>query len=234
MPEIELFGARSCPFSHRTRLVLSEKGIDCWDTEIELDDKPEWFHVISPMGTVPVIRHNDYFVWDSALINEYLEETFPHPALMPEAPAKRAVARFWISYANTKLAPAFQACVAADEPAEQARAAGWLRDAFLFMEREGLTKLSRGPYWLGTEPSLVDFAVYPFLERLPALAQYRPVSLPLMSIRLRYWIDAMRQRPSVIAAARPLEFHLEHFRVKRDADASTLVSLDAARASLTG
>jgi len=230
MPEIELFSARTCPFAHRTRLVLIEKGIDIWDTDIDLDDKPEWFHVISPLSTVPVIRHNDYFIWDSAIINEYLDEIFPHPALMPAAPAKRAMARFWINYANTNLAPAFERCANASDHGDEASAAADLRDAFLFMEREGLAKLSRGPYWLGSEVSLVDFAVYPFLERLPALAQVRPVSLPLMSVRLRYWIDAMKQRASVIAAAMPMEFYLSQYQVIRHPRAIALTRLDSARA----
>lgn len=230
MPEIELFSARTCPFAHRTRLVLIEKGIEIWDTEIDLDDKPEWFHVISPLGTVPVIRHNDHFIWDSAIINEYLDEVFPHPALMPASPVKRAMARFWINYASTSLAGAFERCVSALDHGEQASAAADLRDAFLFMEREGLAKLSRGPFWLGSEVSLVDFAVYPFLERLPALAQVRPVSLPLMSVRLRYWIDAMKQRASVMTAASATEFHLARYQTIRPPRVLHLTRLDSVSA----
>ncbi len=38
---IELFSARVCPYAHRTRLVLAEKGLDFDLTEIDFKDKPK-------------------------------------------------------------------------------------------------------------------------------------------------------------------------------------------------
>ena len=77
MPDIELFSSDLCPYAHRVRLALAEKGVDFWHTEIDLADKPEWFLVISPLGEVPVIRHEDRFIADSTVILEYLEEVYP-------------------------------------------------------------------------------------------------------------------------------------------------------------
>ena len=50
---IELFSARVCPYAHRTRLVLSEKGLDCALTEIDFKNKPQRFLEISRYGKVP-------------------------------------------------------------------------------------------------------------------------------------------------------------------------------------
>lgn len=131
MPEIELFSANLVPYVHRVRLALLEKKIDFLHTEIDLTEKPEWFLVISPLGEVPVIRHEDRFIADSTVILEYLEEVYPIPRLHPTDPAKRAIARFWIEFADARLAPAVLRCVTA-QGGEEHRAAAILRDLLVF------------------------------------------------------------------------------------------------------
>ncbi|NBD32481.1 MAG: glutathione S-transferase family protein, partial [Cyanobacteria bacterium] len=100
---LELYSASVCPFAHRTRLTLMEKGLDFQLIEIDLNKKPDWFSEVSPYGKVPVIKHQENRIWESAIINEYLEEAFPKPALFPDSPGERALARIWIDFANTKL-----------------------------------------------------------------------------------------------------------------------------------
>jgi glutathione S-transferase len=211
MPEIELFTSNLSPYAHRVRLALLEKKIDFWHTEIDLANKPEWFLVIAPLGEVPVIRHEDRFISDSTVILEYLDEVYPTPSLRPKDPAKRAIARFWLRFADERFAPAIDHCLTAETADEQTASAAELRDHLLFMEREGLARCGRGPYWMGPDLSIVDLAFYPFFERFPAIQQYRPVSLPLISIRLRYWLDAMRERASVKATQNPVDFYARVF-----------------------
>lgn len=110
MVEVELFSATVCPFAQRSRLVLLEKGIEFKLIEIDLQHKPADFLQISPYGKVPVLRHGSARVWESAIINEYLEEVFPQPPLLPAEPAGRAISRISIDFANTQLVPAFYQC----------------------------------------------------------------------------------------------------------------------------
>jgi glutathione S-transferase len=84
MAEIEIYSAILCPFAHRSRLTLQEKGIPFKLIEIDLQNKPTNFKKISPYGKVPVLKHGDQRLWESAIINEYLEETFPEPPLLPK------------------------------------------------------------------------------------------------------------------------------------------------------
>jgi glutathione S-transferase len=194
------------------RLALLEKGIDYWHTEIDLANKPEWFTVISPLGEVPVIRHEDRFVTDSTVILEYLEDVYPSPALRARDPGKRALTRLWMEYADEKLVPAILRSIKAQGEA-RAQASAQLRDVLIFIEREGLARCGRGPYWLGQEFSMLDVVFYPLFERLPAIQTGEPGGgLPLLSIRLRYWLDAMRERPSVQATQNPLEAHARAFQ----------------------
>jgi len=79
MSTIQLYFAKGSTFSQRTRVVLLEKGIDFTATEVDLQNKPDWFTQISRYGKVPAIKHGDVEIFESSIINEYLEEVFPEP-----------------------------------------------------------------------------------------------------------------------------------------------------------
>ncbi|MGH8750882.1 MAG: glutathione S-transferase family protein, partial [Burkholderiales bacterium] len=100
MPELELYSAPVCPFAQRTRLALLEKHVEFSLNEIDLDNKPRGFEKLSPYAKVPVLKHGEDLVWESAIIIEYLEEVCPQPALLPGEPGRRALARFWIDFCN--------------------------------------------------------------------------------------------------------------------------------------
>jgi glutathione S-transferase len=205
--EIRLFSARACPYAHRTRLVLAEKALAFELIEIDLQNKPSWFDAtISAYGKVPALAHGDVHIWESAVINEYLEEAFPAPALLPRTPAARAHARIAIDYANQKFSPAYHAFLRATQPDAQRE----LETALAFLENELLAK-SDGPFFLGSLPSLVDYTLYPWFERWPALAHFRGLEIPAAHTRLHRWLSAIAARPAVIAERSPSEFYIERY-----------------------
>jgi glutathione S-transferase len=199
---LEIISSKSCPFAQRTRMVLLEKGIDFVFTEIDLDAKPDWFIKVSPYGKVPVIRHNGAVLWESAVINEYLDEVFPDPPLLPRDAVARATARVWIDFANNRMVPHVYKMMLRQDAEGQALHKSRLTEAVIFMEHEGLRKLSSGPFWLGTNPGLVDFTFYPHVQRFVALEHYRGFVIPEACTRLREWIAAMSALASV-QATRP-------------------------------
>jgi glutathione S-transferase len=205
MPEIEIISATTCPFAQRTRMVLIEKNIEHELSEIDLDDKPDWFWEISPYGKVPVIRHKGTTFYESAVINEYLEEAFPEHNLMPQTPEMRAQARVWIDFANVRFVPHIYKVLLAQDEEGQALHERKIYEALKFMEFEGLRKLGDGPYWLGEEISLVDITFFPHLERFVALEHYRGITIPQDHTRLHAWLGHMKQRPSVRQTTRDEE-----------------------------
>jgi glutathione S-transferase len=80
---ITLYDADRCPYCARTRIVLAEKGVEHETVVIDLDDRPAWIYEKNPVGRVPVV-------------NEYLEERYPDPPLLPPDPAERALARMLV------------------------------------------------------------------------------------------------------------------------------------------
>ena len=212
MTEIEIYSAVLCPYAHRSRLTLLEKGVPFKLIEIDLQNKPENFREISPYGKVPVLQHGDKRVWESTIINEYLDEAFPERPLLPKEPIQRAQARIWINFADTRLFATSAKLLYNPDPQQQAEAAKELPEHLRFIEHEGLRKMSEdGPYWLGAEISLVDLTYYPLFEQWAVLAHYRGCQLPTGLDRLKQWWETVANRESVRAITHSPEFYIERY-----------------------
>ena len=211
MPEIELYSAILCPFAHRSRLTLQEKGIPYQSIEINLQNKPANFEEISPYGKVPVLKHGNHRIWESTIINEYLDEAFPERPLLPKAPIQRAQARIWINFADTRLFAATGKLLYGQTP-QQSETVQEIAEHLRFIEREGLQNISdKHPYWLGSEISLVDLTYYPWFEQWTVLAHYRGFELPIGLDRLKQWWQAVASRESVRSIAHSKAFYIEWY-----------------------
>jgi len=208
MSNIQLYFAKASTFSQRTRVVLLEKGIDFTPIEIDLQNKPDGYTQISQYSKVPAIKHGDVEIYESAIINEYLDEVFPEPPLLPRDPAAKAIARIWIDYANTRLVPAFNKFLRGKDSIEQEQGRREFTEALLYIEQEGLGK---GDYLLGDQFSLVDISFYPWFERLPLLEHFRKFTLPAETPRLQTWWKLVSDRSSIQTVANPVDFYLQRF-----------------------
>ena len=93
--KLKLISHKLCPYVQRAVISLTEKGVPFERIDIDLDNKPDWFLKISPLGKVPVLQVGDKVVFESAVILEYLDETQRHP-LHPKDPLTRAEHRAWM------------------------------------------------------------------------------------------------------------------------------------------
>ena len=209
--KMELFTARVCPYAHRTRLVLLEKGLDFELIEVDLQNKPERFLQVSAYGKVPALVHDGVEIYESAIINEYLEEVFPEPALMPKDPVTRAKVRIWIDYCDDIFLSDFYGAMRNQDRSRD----GEFREKIemhLHRLESGMASLSgSGPFWLGDKVSLIDLAIYPFFERLPAWEHYRGITIPEDCKRLKEWRDAMADLPSVKEIATSADYYIERY-----------------------
>ncbi len=102
---IKLYSAKGCPFARRTRLVLHEKGAEFEAHEVDFQNKSEEFLEASPTGRVPVIVADGDSLYKSNIVNQYLDEIYEKPKLMPEVLKARAYARIWMARADDDFYP---------------------------------------------------------------------------------------------------------------------------------
>ena len=89
-----LYSGTTDPFSHRCRFVLFEKGMDFEIRDVDMFNIPAEVRAMTPYGTVPVLNERDLILYEANVIDEYIDERFPHPQLMPPDP---------ITYAHVHL-----------------------------------------------------------------------------------------------------------------------------------
>lgn len=209
---MELFTARVCPYAHRTRLALLEKGVAFEHIEEDLKNKSARFLEVSPYGKVPALVHNGETLYESLIINEYLDETFPQNPLMPSDPVLRAKARIWIHYCDAYFVGDFYSVIQNKDRSQDGELKEKLAGRLRVAEREGFEELSGdGPYWLGATVSLLDLAWYPFFERLPAWTHYRGFEIPDDCPRIAAWAEAMAARDSAREVANDAACYIEGY-----------------------
>ena len=157
---MNLYSGTTCPFSHRCRIVLYEKQMDFQVIDVDLFNKPEDIAVINPYHRVPVLVDRDLVLYESNIINEYIDERFPHPQLMPPDPIMRARARQLLFTMEHELFSHIEALEKNLKAAEKSR----------LHVRDRLTELApifiKQKHMLGDEFSMLDVAIAPLLWRL--------------------------------------------------------------------
>ena len=91
-----LYSGTTCPFSHRCRIVLYEKGMDFQINDVDLHGKKNELSVMNPYNRTPVLVERDLILYESNIINEYIDDRFPHPQLMPADPISKSRARLFL------------------------------------------------------------------------------------------------------------------------------------------
>ena len=157
---MRLYSGTTCPFSHRCRIVLYEKGMDFEVIDVDLMSRAEDIAAINPYNKVPVLVERDLVLYEANIINEYIDERFPHPQLMPPDPVMRGRARLFLHRFEQELYSHVGAIEQGGKPADKARA----------VIRDNLTQLAqiltRQKFLLGDEFSMLDVAIAPLLWRL--------------------------------------------------------------------
>lgn len=193
-----LYSGITCPFSHRCRFVLYEKGMDFEIKDVDIFNKPEDLSVMNPYNQVPVLVERDLILFESNIINEYIDERFPHPQLMPGDPVMRGRGRLVLFRMEKELFSHVQKLESHETSAkEQAKA----REAI----GQGLTLLapafSKNKYVLGDDFSMIDVAIAPLLWRL----DHYGIKLGKSAAPILKYAERIFQREAFIEALTPAE-----------------------------
>ena len=158
-----LFSGSTCPFSHRCRFVLNEKACDFEIQDVDLYNKPPEIDAMNPYGDVPILVERDLTLYNPNIINEYIDERFPHPQLMPADPIQRARARLFLYTFERELFSFVRVLENRDETEKRKAIA---RNQI----REQLMQLSpvfaKNKFLMGDEFTMLDVMMAPLLWRL--------------------------------------------------------------------
>ncbi|WP_322999047.1 glutathione S-transferase N-terminal domain-containing protein [Castellaniella sp.] len=194
-----LYSGTTCPFSQRCRFVLFEKGMDFEIRDIDLYNKPEDIAVMNPYGQVPILVERDLVLYESNIINEYIDERFPHPQLMPADPIMRARTRLFLYNFEKELFVHVSTLENRNITDEKTR------DVARANIRDRLAQLApllvKNKFMLGDEFSMLDVAVAPLLWRL---AHYG-IELPKSAAPIQKYAERLFSRPAYIEALTPSE-----------------------------
>jgi len=160
-----LFSGPTDLWSHRTRVVLAEKGINIDILDVANGSfRPEDLLDINPYNTVPTLVDRDLVLYDSRVIIEYLDERFPHPPLMPVDPVTRAHFRLVLFRIERDWYPVAEKIIESDDRRVLNRARKELRESIL----SSIEVFAAKDFFLGDDFSLVDSTIAPILWRLPS------------------------------------------------------------------
>ena len=195
-----LYSGTTCPFSQRCRLVLFEKGMDFEVRDVDLFNKPEDISTMNPYGQVPILVERELILYESNIINEYIDERFPHPQLMPADPLMRARARLMLFNFEKEL---FVHVNTLEN--ERSKVADKSHDKARAEIRDRLTTLAplflKNKYMLGDEFSMLDVAIAPLLWRL----DHYGIELSKTAAPLMKYAERIFSRPAYIEALTPSE-----------------------------
>jgi len=197
---IKLYDFKSSPNCQRVKIVLAEKNLPYDIAPIDLrahEQKTPEYLKLNPYGKVPVLTDDATVLYESLIINEYLDEKYSNPPLMPKDPAKRAKARILVDYGMAHFDAPYQRLRMelmkdAKEQNQQviATAKAELKKLLQRLEDE----IGEQQFLLG-DFSLVDADLLPRFTRLEGFGVLPDPSLP----RLGKYLERVKTRPSVRA-----------------------------------
>jgi glutathione S-transferase len=189
--------------SRKVRIALLEKGLEFERITVDLSKReqknPEYLQ-IHPFGQIPALDDEGFIVYDSTIINEYLEDEYPYPPLLPKDSEGRARARMLEDYRDTYFNPYFVHIMYELRKPEGERDASRIDNAKAEIAKgfDRLEKELSGKEYLVGAFSLADAA---FMSNFDLLDRF---NIPVDSAKYPKtvaWIARLKARPSYAASA---------------------------------
>jgi glutathione S-transferase len=198
---IKLYDYLPCPYGQKVRIVLAEKALTYDLVSVDLTQhenrKPDFLR-LSLFGRVPVLVDDDTTIYDSTVINEYLEDEYPEPPLLPPigSSAMRSRARLFEDFADTSFTPQVGQLISELAKTEAERDQNRLQRLHQSVERvlDYLNQQLVGNNFLAGDFSVADVG---FAPRLLVLGE---IGIDVMGNNrgnVDAWLKRILERPSI-------------------------------------
>jgi len=156
---IVFYTSKTCPWAMRTWVALEELNVKYEYVEINLQQKPQFFLDITPIGKVPTVKIGDNIIYESAITTELIADLFPDSGLLPKDPIARAYQRLLVDRFMVLIQPSFTAIATAKAGASDELLKN-LRTFLPYLEKNA-------PFAAGSKTfTLAEALTAPFLARL--------------------------------------------------------------------
>jgi len=215
MVKPKLISFKICPYVQRSVITLKEKNVDFDIEYIDLANKPEWFLKISPLGRVPVLQVGEEVLFESAVINEYLDEITP-PSLHPSNPLTKAKHRAWIEFGSSLTSDLYIVTITKDQAEFQKKMAE-IKNKFKQLENILPPLVDGELFFAGSAFSLIDTSYAPFFMRLNFLIHKKPEFESLFdeSPKVSAWSKSLLNKETVKTSVLP-EVENAYFQYIKD------------------
>lgn len=190
--KLRIYSMHFCPFAQRTRLVLAHLKIPNEVINCNLKRKPEWLLERNPLGLVPVLEKDGKIIYESSICDDYLDEVYGKNKLLSNDAYEKAQQKILMEKFSKVTGSFYGLLRQTDEERKQTFETLWKAlDVF----EHSLPGIFIG----GSEPNMVDFHIWPWMERFPILQRVTTTD-PLPKDRfpkLNSWVAAMKELPAV-------------------------------------
>ncbi len=198
-----LYSGSTCPFSHRCRFLLNEKGMDFELKEVDVHNVPQEILTMNPYGEVPVLEEREFFLYESNIICEYIDERFPHPQLMPSEPVHRARMRLFLFGFEKELFSMLKTLESfTTEESQKNLARKRIREQLIAMA----PLFNKNKFIFGDDFTMLDVAMAPLLWRL----EHYGINLPPSAAPLQKYAERLFSRQAFIDSLTPSEKVMRH------------------------
>ena len=181
--KLELISFKLCPFVQRAVIVLKKKDIDFDITYIDLNNPPEWFKEVSPLGQVPVLKVGEDVLFESSVIQEYVDEITP-PSLQPVDPLVKAKNRAWISFGGDILMALHPMVTNKDETVFNEK-----RNVVMQKLKQLEAVHSGDIFFNGSDFNMIDAAYAPMFMRMDFVKNLTNIDLLADTPKLAKWSE---------------------------------------------
>jgi glutathione S-transferase len=195
---MKLIVTATCPFALRCIILIAYKQIDCEINPIDLHEKPTWFKEASPLGKVPLLIDQDKAIFESHVINDYLDEISQN-SLYPSDPFLKAQYKSWIAFSGSLISDYFQ-LLTTDSNNELQHRLEHLTGNLFKMENEIKLLIENDD-----KLSMLDISLAPLFTRINLIEQYYPLNLLKDKPALKQWSKRLLAT-KVILESLPLNY----------------------------
>ncbi|KAJ2581920.1 hypothetical protein GGH95_001821 [Coemansia sp. RSA 1836] len=198
-----LYSNALCPYAQRAIRAFNAAKVPYVVEDIDLKNKPEWYHLVNPQLKVPALRTPDGTILiESLVIAEFVADQFPEAGLLSSNATERAQLRLFIELFSSRINPFIYRTLTSSAVEEQNQAkesllAG-IRAVNDELERQWQRSSGKGgPFWYGDKFGFAEIATVSFVGLLTPLGHYRGVAIPETAEYAAFnrWKTAFSQHP---------------------------------------